>query len=176
MGKKIRIRDEQPGSYFLELRNNFWVKILKFFDAARDPGWKKFGSGIRDKHPGSATWSGSVLTARPRSNRSGSTTLEWQVTSSTHGVKSRTNVTTKNGRYYLKQNLLEKDVGVAIIFKVEGLIKMYRFILSIIVCLNISWHSSFSPVFSILIWDPDLGSGMENIPNLGFGWTYSRIK
>jgi hypothetical protein len=26
-------------------------------------------------------------------------------------------VTTKNGRYYLKQNLLEKDVGVAIIFK-----------------------------------------------------------
>jgi hypothetical protein len=20
-----------------------------------DPGWKKFGSGIRDKHPGSAT-------------------------------------------------------------------------------------------------------------------------
>jgi hypothetical protein len=51
------------------------VKILKFFDAnpgsgmeknsdpgfgienirIRDPGWKKFGSGIRDKHPGSAT-------------------------------------------------------------------------------------------------------------------------
>jgi hypothetical protein len=30
------IRDEQPGSYFLELRNHFWVKILKFFDA--DPG------------------------------------------------------------------------------------------------------------------------------------------
>jgi hypothetical protein len=24
---------------------NFWVKILKFFDA--DRGWKKFGSGIR---------------------------------------------------------------------------------------------------------------------------------
>ncbi len=39
------IRDEQPGSYFLELRNHFFgflgVKILKFFDA--DPG-----SGIRD--------------------------------------------------------------------------------------------------------------------------------
>ena len=31
---------------------------------------------------------------------------------------SRTNVTTKNGRYYLKQNLLDKDVSVAIIFKV----------------------------------------------------------
>jgi hypothetical protein len=44
MGKKsgfgIRIRDELPGSYFLELRK-YWVKILKFFDA--DPG-----SGIRD--------------------------------------------------------------------------------------------------------------------------------
>jgi hypothetical protein len=35
-----RIRDEQPGSYFLELRNHFFaflgVKILKFFD--EDPG------------------------------------------------------------------------------------------------------------------------------------------
>ena len=30
------------------------------------------------------------------------------VTSSTHNVKSRTLVTTKSGRYYLKQNLLEK--------------------------------------------------------------------
>jgi hypothetical protein len=30
-----------------------WVKIFKFFDA--DPGWKIFGSGIQDKHPGSAT-------------------------------------------------------------------------------------------------------------------------
>jgi hypothetical protein len=53
----IRIRDEQPESYFLELRNHFFaffgVKILKFF--AEDPGWKQFGSGIRDKHPGSAT-------------------------------------------------------------------------------------------------------------------------
>jgi hypothetical protein len=28
----------------------------------RDPGWKKFGSGIRDKHPGSATLG---LTALP---------------------------------------------------------------------------------------------------------------
>ncbi len=34
------------------LETIFWVKILKFFDA--DPGWKKFGSGIRDrKNPGS---------------------------------------------------------------------------------------------------------------------------
>jgi hypothetical protein len=64
-----RIRNEQPGSYFLQLRNHFFaflgVKILKFFDEdpgfrmetvrIRDPGWKKVGSGIRDKHPGSAT-------------------------------------------------------------------------------------------------------------------------
>ncbi len=63
MGKKsgsgsgLRIRDEQPGSYFLELRNNFFG-LQYFFDAdpgsgmekirIRDPGWKKFGSGIRD--------------------------------------------------------------------------------------------------------------------------------
>jgi hypothetical protein len=54
------IRDEQPGSYFLDLRNHFFaffgVKILKFFDEdpgsgmetvrIRDPGWKKVGSGI----------------------------------------------------------------------------------------------------------------------------------
>jgi hypothetical protein len=54
MGRKSAsgsgIRDEQPGSYFLELRNNFFgffgVKILKFFDA--DPGLRQFGSGIRD--------------------------------------------------------------------------------------------------------------------------------
>ncbi len=31
------------------LETVFWIKILKFFDA--DPGWKKYGSGIRDKHP-----------------------------------------------------------------------------------------------------------------------------
>jgi hypothetical protein len=58
-----------PDHIFLELRNHFFaffgVKILKFFDEdpgsgmetvrIRDPGWKKVGSGIRDKHPGSAT-------------------------------------------------------------------------------------------------------------------------
>ncbi len=49
MGRKSEsgpgIRDEQPRSYFLELRNHFFgffgVKILKYFDA--DPG-----SRIRD--------------------------------------------------------------------------------------------------------------------------------
>jgi hypothetical protein len=51
------IRDEQPGSYFLELRNHFFaffgVKILKFFD--EDPGWGQFGSGMeksRIRDPG----------------------------------------------------------------------------------------------------------------------------
>ncbi len=47
------IRDEQPGSYFRQLRNNFWVKILKFFDVEPGPGMEKIR--IRDKHPGSAT-------------------------------------------------------------------------------------------------------------------------
>jgi hypothetical protein len=37
MGADHVPEDEQTGSYFRELRNNFWgVKILKFFDA--DPG------------------------------------------------------------------------------------------------------------------------------------------
>jgi hypothetical protein len=35
------------------LETIFLVKILKFFDA--DPGWKKLGSVIRDKHLGSAS-------------------------------------------------------------------------------------------------------------------------
>jgi hypothetical protein len=47
MGKKIRIRDEQPVSYFRQLRNNFWVKILEIRDGkSSNPGWKKFGSVI----------------------------------------------------------------------------------------------------------------------------------
>jgi hypothetical protein len=46
----IRIRDEQPGSYFLELRNHFFaffeVKILKFLD--EDPGSGMETVRIRD--------------------------------------------------------------------------------------------------------------------------------
>jgi hypothetical protein len=61
------IRNEQPGSYFLELRNHvfafFGVKILKFFDedpgsGIRDGDSLDSGSGIRDGKkldPGSAT-------------------------------------------------------------------------------------------------------------------------
>jgi hypothetical protein len=48
---------EQPRSYFLELRNQYFgLKYLKSLMRIRDPGWKKFGSGIRDKHPGFATF------------------------------------------------------------------------------------------------------------------------
>jgi hypothetical protein len=45
----IQIRDEQPGSYFRELRSNFFgkiTKILKFFDADPGSGMEKFR--IRD--------------------------------------------------------------------------------------------------------------------------------
>jgi hypothetical protein len=60
MGKKsgsafeIRIRDEQPGLYVRGLRSNFWVKIIKFFDA--DPGSRMEknsdpGSGINIPDP-----------------------------------------------------------------------------------------------------------------------------
>jgi hypothetical protein len=68
------IRDEQPGSYFLELRNHFFcffggLKYLNSLMRIRDPrsgirdgdssdpgsGMEKSRSGIRDKHPGSAT-------------------------------------------------------------------------------------------------------------------------
>ncbi len=46
------IRDEQPGSYFRELGNNFF--LLKYFNSLiqiLDPGWKKFGSGINIPDP-----------------------------------------------------------------------------------------------------------------------------
>jgi len=42
-----------PNHIFESLETIFWFKTLKSFDA--DPGWKNFGSRIRDKHPGSAT-------------------------------------------------------------------------------------------------------------------------
>ncbi len=47
----IRVRDEQPVSYFLELRNHsfciFGVKIFKFFD--EDPGSGMETARIRDE-------------------------------------------------------------------------------------------------------------------------------
>jgi hypothetical protein len=53
-------RLNNPEHIYDSLETTFWVKILKFFDADPGwtnsyPGWKKFGSRIRDKHPGSAT-------------------------------------------------------------------------------------------------------------------------
>jgi hypothetical protein len=69
MGRKSAsgswIRDEQPGSYFLELRNHFFgffgVKILKFFDADPESGMERVrirdgkkldpGSGINIPDP-----------------------------------------------------------------------------------------------------------------------------
>jgi hypothetical protein len=44
------IRDEQPGSYFLELRNHFFPFYLNSLMRIRirDPGWRQFGSRIRD--------------------------------------------------------------------------------------------------------------------------------
>jgi hypothetical protein len=67
MGKKSGSGSvmNNPNHISESLETIFWVKILKFFDAdpgtrmeeirILDLGWKKFGSGIRDKHPGSAT-------------------------------------------------------------------------------------------------------------------------
>jgi hypothetical protein len=57
----LRIRDEQPGSYFLDLKNQYFgVKILKSLMRIRDGNNSDPGSGmeksrIRDKYPGSAT-------------------------------------------------------------------------------------------------------------------------
>ncbi len=71
-GSQIRIWDEHPGSYFRDLLNNFLGLDTKIFLCGcgsgsgiweslwpwiRNPGWKKFRSWIRDKHPGSATLS-----------------------------------------------------------------------------------------------------------------------
>jgi hypothetical protein len=50
--KKIRIRDEQLGLYFRELRNNFFgLKYLNSLMRIAEPGWKKFGSGIKIPDP-----------------------------------------------------------------------------------------------------------------------------
>jgi hypothetical protein len=48
MDEKIRIRDEQPGSDFREVRNNFHGVNTYFFAADQRSGMEKLGSGIRD--------------------------------------------------------------------------------------------------------------------------------
>jgi hypothetical protein len=57
----IRIRDEQPGSYFRELKKQFFglKYLIKFFyvdpgsgmEKNSNPGWKKVGSGINIPDP-----------------------------------------------------------------------------------------------------------------------------
>ncbi len=51
-------QDQDPGwtTYFRELRNNFWVKILNSLMRIRDPGWKKFGYGIDIPDPQYWLW------------------------------------------------------------------------------------------------------------------------
>jgi hypothetical protein len=61
MGKKSRSGSgmNNPDHISESLETSFWVKTLEFFDA--DPGWKKFLSGIRDNHSGSATLAPMIL-------------------------------------------------------------------------------------------------------------------
>ncbi len=64
------IRDEQPGSYFRELRNNTWylnsfIRIRDGKKLFRDPGWKKFGSGINIPDPQTLFFIGSYLPSPP---------------------------------------------------------------------------------------------------------------
>jgi hypothetical protein len=58
----VKKQDPDPGMNIPDhisqsLETIFWVKVLTFFDLDPDPGpgKEKIGSGIRDKHPGSAT-------------------------------------------------------------------------------------------------------------------------
>ncbi len=58
-GSGSEIRDEQPGSYFLELRNHFFgflgLKYVNSLMRIRDPGWRQFESGMeksRIRDPG----------------------------------------------------------------------------------------------------------------------------
>jgi hypothetical protein len=48
----VEIKHPDPGS---GMKNFLGLKYLNSLMRIQDPGWKKVGSGIRDKHPGSAT-------------------------------------------------------------------------------------------------------------------------
>jgi hypothetical protein len=53
-GSRSGIRDEQPRSHFLELRNHFLgLKYLNSFTRIRDPGWKNSDPGWKNSDPGS---------------------------------------------------------------------------------------------------------------------------
>ncbi len=46
---------KRPDHISESLKTIFGLKYLNSLMRLRDPGWKKFGSGIQDQHPGSAT-------------------------------------------------------------------------------------------------------------------------
>jgi hypothetical protein len=60
MGKKSGSGSgmNNPDHISESLETIFCVKILKFFEADPGSGMEKFGSGIQDKQPGSATLQG----------------------------------------------------------------------------------------------------------------------
>jgi hypothetical protein len=43
-----------PNHISENLETIFWIKYLNSLMRIRDLGWEKFGSGIREKHPGYA--------------------------------------------------------------------------------------------------------------------------
>jgi hypothetical protein len=53
----MRIRIRNPGFLGFKYLNSL-MRIRDGKIQIRDPEWKEFGSGIRDKHPGSATLTG----------------------------------------------------------------------------------------------------------------------
>jgi hypothetical protein len=98
MGKKSGSgsRMNNPDHISESLEKFLRVKILKFFDA--NPGWKKFGSGIRVKHPGSAKTLNKIAvvvlrwrmrTLRRRGRRSSCTEQRRTCPSTTGGTSRR---------------------------------------------------------------------------------------
>jgi hypothetical protein len=56
----VWVKNQDPGSGYGinnadHISESLETKYLTSLMQIRDLGWKKFGSGIRDKHPGSAT-------------------------------------------------------------------------------------------------------------------------
>ncbi len=61
----------KPDHISESLETTFWVKILKFFHAAADPGWQKFGSGMektRIRYPGWKKFRSAMEKIRIRDN------------------------------------------------------------------------------------------------------------
>ncbi len=48
--------------------------------------------------------------------------MQCQVTSATHEKKSRTNLLSKHGKYYLKHNSMTEEIPIVIIFKAMGIV------------------------------------------------------